>query len=149
MTNEAIRILKREAKKNKHKVLDCVFGELHLKRTKAIDQSSGSVYAILMHSDTAPNESLAPIIGYPKLYPVYWGKDIAPVSRLKAHVQNHKTTGNANLRNIKEIKGKKLIYGAIFVERYFEFETYLHNIYPPIKGSSRAGSKTKIINVLK
>lgn len=149
MTNEVIKILNTEATGNKFKVLDSVFGDIHLQRKQAIDQSTGAVYGILVESDAPPKDGMLAIKGYPKLYPVYWGKDIAPVSRLKAHVQNHQSTGNANLRGIKEIQGKRLIFGAIFVEKYLAFETHLHLTYPPIKGTRRAGRKSTIIKIVK
>ncbi|HOU96478.1 MAG TPA: hypothetical protein PLN06_07630 [Bacteroidales bacterium] len=120
-----------------------------LDETKPIKQYCGAVYGIVVESDTPPSTGLKPLKDYPKLFPVYWGKDIAPVSHIIAHVQNHKSTGNANLRNISELKDKRIIFGAIFVERYRDFEEHLHKTYPLLKGSKKHGGGEKIIKILK
>lgn len=115
MTNEVVKFLSKEASNSGFKTYSAVFGDLHLdQETGSIKQSTGSVYGIFVESYNSPVKKLKSVKGYPKLYPVYWGKDIAPVSRLKAHVQHHKTTGNAKLRDLRQIKGKRFIFGANF-----------------------------------
>ncbi|NQY26165.1 MAG: hypothetical protein HRT92_03195 [Piscirickettsiaceae bacterium] len=137
-----------EAKEKDFTVYKAIFGEIILNEKKAIKQSSGAVYGIFAESETPLRTGIKPIKGHPKFYPVYWGKDIAPVSRLKAHVQNHKSTGNADLRGIKEIENKKLIFGAILVSDYQKFEKHLHEAYPPLKGTNRTGRLSQIIEIL-
>jgi hypothetical protein len=147
MKNEIVQFLLKEAKENYFNVFDSVFGDLSLDEDKPIKQSCGAVYGIVVESDKPPQASLKPLKHYPKLFPIYWGKDIAPVSRIKAHVQNHKSTGNANLRNITELKGKRLIFGAIFVDRYQAFERHLHITYPPLRRSMKHGGGQKIVKI--
>ena len=148
MPNEVVQFLLNEAKEINFRTFDSVFGDLCLDKTKPIKQSYGAVYGIVVESDTPPMPSLKPLRDYPKLFPIYWGKDIAPISRIKAHVQNHKSTGNANLRKITELEGKRIIFGAIFVERYQDFEEHLHKTYPPIKGSMKHGGREKIVEIM-
>lgn len=106
MKNEIVEFLLKEAKKNNYTVFDSLFGDLSLDDTKPIKQSCGAVYRIVVESDIPLKPSLKPLKCYSKLFPIYWGKDITPVSRIKAHVQNHKSTGNADLRSIVELKEK-------------------------------------------
>ncbi|SHG46671.1 hypothetical protein SAMN02745753_03976 [Marinomonas polaris DSM 16579] len=149
MTNEVVNFLVEEATSEGFKTESAIFGELFLENEpRSIRQSTGAVYGVLVESKTPPRKDLKPIKGFPNLYPVYWGKDIAPVSRLKAHVQNHQSTGNADLRSIEEIQGKRLLFGAIFVEKYSEFEGYLHDSYPPIKGQKSRGRTGTIVEVI-
>ena len=89
---------------------------------------------------------LAPIPGYPQWYPVYWGKDITPVSRLKAHVQGHQN-GNINLPSIPELENLPLVFGSIFVAHYDEFERLLHAGFPPLRGTPRAGRQSTVVKV--
>jgi len=138
--------LKKEAKEHEYTIFNEIYGELCLSEEIAIKQSSGSVYGILVESDTPPKLGLKPIEFNSNMYPVYWG--IAPISRLKAHVQSHQTTGNANLRSIEEIAGKRLIFGAILVSRYSDFEKHMHDKYPPLIGSNKKGRISKIIEVI-
>ena len=147
MQNEVVQFLLKEAKDINFNTFDSVFGDLCFDEDKPIKQSCGAVYGIVVESDTPPRASLKPLKHYPKLFPIYWGKDIAPVSRIKAHVQNHASTGNASLRKIHELKGKRIIFGAIFVEKYQDFEAHLHKTYPPLKGSIRSGGKEKIVKI--
>jgi len=149
ITNKAVvQILRNEAKEEGFKIFNNIHGEILLNDNLPIKQSSGSVYGILAISDTPLNGKVKPINGYPNIYPVYWGKDISPVSRLKAHVQNHQTTGNVDLRSITKLNGKKVIFGAVLVERYSEFETHLHNKYPPLRGTSKTGRVSSIIEIM-
>lgn len=148
MSNEVVEFLSSEAKDNGFTVYEAIFGEIKLDEENAIKQSSGAVYGILAESEAPLKSGIEAITGYPNHYPVYWGKDIAPVSRLTAHVQNHAGTGNANLRGIKEIESKKLIFGAILVSNYQGFEQHLHEAYPPLKGTSKTGRLSQIIEVI-
>ena len=148
MSNEVIKFLKKEAEEKGFDVYESIYGEICLNEEKVIKQSSGAVYGIFVESNTSFQPNCKPFKAYPELYPVYWGKDITPVSRVKAHIQNHKNTGNINLGEIKAIAEKRLIFGAILVSRYQKFEAYLHETYPPLTGSSRKGRELKIIEVL-
>ena len=67
-----------------------------------------------------------------------WGKDITPVSRLKAHVQGHQN-GNINLPSIPELENLPLVFGSIFVAHYDEFERLLHAGFPPLRGTPGQG----------
>lgn len=147
MSNCVVALLKKEAEDSNFTTFSEIFGELFLSDRAAIKQSSGAVYGILVESDGAPAEGVKAISPGSNLYPVYWGKDIAPVSRLKAHVQNHQSTGNANLRSRRELVGKRLYFGAILVSRYSEFEALLHKRYPPMIGTSRRGNVSQIIEI--
>lgn len=148
MSNEVIKFLTKEAKAEGFTVYEAVYGDICLDEEKPIKQSSGAVYGIFAESETPLQLNSKPFKDYPKLYTVYWGKDIAPASRLKAHVQNHQSTGNVNLKGIKEIKGKRLIFGAILVSQYQKFETHLHKTYPPLKGTNKPGRQSQIIEVV-
>ena len=66
------------------------------------------------------------------------GKDITPVSRLKAHVQGHQN-GNINLPSIPELENLPLVFGSIFVAHYDEFERLLHAGFPPLRGTPGQG----------
>lgn len=141
-------MLKKEAEENNFIIFSEIFGELNLSDSVPIKQSSGSVYGILVELQNAPKAGIRPINFNSNLYPVYWGKDISPVSRLKAHVQNHRSTGNANLKSRQELVGKRLLFGAILVSKYSDFEAHLHKKYPPMIGTSRIGRTSKIIEIL-
>lgn len=149
MSNEVVRFLITEAEKLNLKIFNSVFGEIHLERSShLIDQSSGSIYGIVAEADKPLIQNLNSLNNFSKLFPVYWGKDISPVSRLRAHTRNYKSVGNANLKSLKEIRGKRLIFGAIFIEKYFEFEKYLHNNYPPLISSLMKGRRSNIIKII-
>ena len=106
--------LKDFALKRNFAVHDCVYGSINLGRSFPIEQSCGAVYGIWASSPTPIRTGLAPIPGYPQWYPVYWGKDITPVSRLKAHVQGHQN-GNINLPSIPELENLPLVFGSILL----------------------------------
>jgi len=146
MSNEVTKFLIEQAKSNGFITYDSMFGDICLNEKQPLKQSSGAVYGIFAQSNTPLNSSTQPI--NKQYYPIYWGKDIAPVSRLKAHIQKYKNTGSANLKGILEIKEKKLIFGAILVSKYDEFEKFLHHKYPPLKGTNRFGKKTQIIKII-
>ena len=147
MANILVKFLKKIANDNSYQVFDSIYGRIELSSDDAIKQSSGSVYGIWVKSNSSPDGKVKSIPNYPEWFPVYWGKDIAPVSRMKAHVQDHKKTGNIKLRKIIEIEGKDLIFGAIMVARYEIFEKLLHNRYKPMKGSGKMGRKSKVIKI--
>ncbi len=138
--------LKGFALKRNFAVHDCVYGSINLGRSFPIEQSCGAVYGIWASSPTPIRTGLAPIPGYPQWYPVYWGKDITPVSRLKAHVQGHQN-GNINLPSIPELENLPLVFGSIFVAHYDEFERLLHAGFPPLRGTPRAGRQSTVVKV--
>ncbi|MNR55355.1 hypothetical protein D3C85_1757060 [compost metagenome] len=84
--------------------------------------------------------------GFPGWYPVYWGKDISPVSRIKAHVRGHKN-GNIGLPSIVELKGARLVLGAVLVSEYQRFETLLHLHCPPFTGTPLTGRQGSVVMV--
>lgn len=127
-------------------VYDCLYGSIALGREFPIEQSSGSVYGIWVSSSMPPQPDLAPVPGYSDWYPIYWGKDIAPASRMKAHVQGHKN-GNINLPNIQELKGERLVYGAIFVSSYERFEKLVRQCSPPMLGTPLRGRVGSVVKV--
>lgn len=148
MQNEVIDFLKTVANQEKFTYYDSVFGSIELTENEAIKQSSGAVYGVWVKSETKLNNTLRSIPEYPEWYPIYWGKDIKPVSRISAHIQNHEGTGNASLRTISLIKDKPLIFGALLVARYKEFEKLLHLKYPPLIGAGRTGKNPSVIQIM-
>jgi len=147
MTIIIVKFLKKTANDNSYQVFDSIYGKIELGNDHPIKQSSGSVYGIWVKSNSSPGGKVEQIPGHPEWFPVYWGKDIAPVSRMKAHVQDHTKTGNIKLRKIKEIEGKELIFGAIMVARYENFEKLLHDRYRPMKGSDKKGRNSTVIKI--
>lgn len=127
-------------------VRECLYGSIHLGRQFPIEQACGAVYGIWAKAATPLRHGLKALPGYSDWYPVYWGKDIAPVSRLKAHVQGHKN-GNINLPAITELTNLPLVYGAILVSRYGQFEQLLYTEYPPLRGSPRGGRVSSVVMV--
>lgn len=146
MSNEVICFLREIACNLGYKVYNDVFGEIKLSDSVPIEQSSGAVYGIFVESNNKL-KNVEPIPYLTNWYPVYWGADVTPPGRIKAHVQGHQN-GNAKLQSVKEIQGKRLIYGAILVNKYKEFEKYLHEKFKPLLGKDRAGNKAKIIEII-
>jgi len=140
--------LKSVAKQHGFAVSDCLYGSIHMGRDFPIEQSCGAVYGIWAKAAAPPKAGLKALPNYPDWYPVYWGKDISPVSRLKAHVQGHRN-GNINLATIDSLSNLPLVYGAILVERYQCFESLLHRNYPPLRGSARRGRLSSVVKVRK
>lgn len=140
------KFLKELAAKNGFTVHDSIYGSIHLGKLPSVEQSCDAVYGIWAQSASPLKLGILSLPGYPQWYPVYWGKDISPVSRLKAHVQGHKN-GNVNLPNVPEVKGLELVFGSILVERYEEFERLLHSRYPPLRGSGRTGRQATVVRV--
>jgi len=148
MQNEVIEFLKAFANQENFTYYDSVFGTLELTENEPIKQSSGAVYGVWVKSETQLNNALKSIPKYTGWYPVYWGKDIKPISRISAHVQDHEGTGNASLRTIQLIKDKPLIFGALFVERYKEFERLVHQKYPALIGAGKSGKNSSVIQIM-
>jgi hypothetical protein len=147
VSNEVTDFLRKEAKRSGHDVFNEVSGSIELDAMVPIKQTSGSVYGIFARSDVPISPDINKIEGQGNLYPIYWGKDISPPKRIGAHVKNYKNTGNAKLKDRPEIKGKELLFGAIFVSDYKTFEKYLHDNFKPLIGSSRAGKSSSIIEI--
>jgi hypothetical protein len=146
MPIKVVQFLKEVAKKEGFDVFDSLYGSIQLGQIPSILQSSGAVYGIWVNANAAPSNVISELPGYRNWYPVYWGKDISPVSRMKAHVQGHRN-GNINLPSIPEVRGKPLVFGAILVARYAEFESLLHTRFPPLKGTSANGKVAKVIRI--
>lgn len=147
MGNQVTVFLRSIASIQGNTVFNEVFGDIILSNKKPIKQSSGAVYGIFVESKNVIGKTKE-IPGNKNWYPVYWGKDLTPPFRIRAHIQNYMGTGNAKLKERKEIKGKELIFGAIFVSKYKEFEKYLHENYKPLLGKNSAGNRAKIIEVI-
>jgi hypothetical protein len=147
-SNIVVDFLKKVACDNGYKVVDSIFGDILLQNDDAIQQSSGAVYGIWVQSASRPNSKVEVVPDHPGWFPVYWGKDIAPVSRMKAHVQDHARTGNIALRKMKNIQCLPIIFGAILVADYQAFEKLLHDKYPPMRGSSKTGKKSTVIRII-
>lgn len=137
--------MKRVARPAGFEIYNSIYGEIRLENKIPITQSSGAVYGIWVYSEEIPN-GIKSLPGHNKWYPVYWGKDISPVSRIKAHVQGHKN-GNINLPSHEFLRNKELIYGAVLVSSYRKFENFLHQRYIPILGTDRQGRKSSIIRI--
>ena len=67
-----------------------------------------------------------------KYYPLYWGKDINLGSRPYAHTKSMKSTGTLQLNDINELKGKKLIFGAMPCINYELHEKEIREQFPDI-----------------
>jgi len=146
MPKSVVSFLNAVANQAGYEVFDSLYGSINLGEAFPITQSSGAVYGIWVQADQPPRNDLSCIPGYQSWYPVYWGKDISPMSRMKAHVQGHQN-GNINLPNVVEVRGKALIYGAILVSRYWEFEQLLYRDYRPMLGSPAEGRRSTIVQV--
>lgn len=139
--------LMREAQKKGFKVHTRFVGEIELYPHFQIYQLVGGVYGVWASCSPPPvPEGVKPVED--DWFPVCWGKDITPCSRVSAHVYNYKGTGNLNLSSIPELKGRLLLFGAILVSRYEEFESYLHEVYPPLKGSARVGKRSRKVQIV-
>jgi len=140
------KFLKEFAAEKNFAIYDCLYGSIKLGQPYPMEQSCGAVYGIWARSPAPLTNPILPVPGYPQWYPVYWGKDISPVSRLKAHVQGHQN-GNIDLPNIREVQGLPLVFGSVLVARYGEFERLLHSSFPPLLGSHRTGRRATVVNV--
>ena len=100
-----------------------------------VEQSQGSVYGIwICCNEKVPRDIRirAQKQGYGEYIPLYWGKDINPGSRIRAHFNTPKSTGGLNLARSK-YKDMDLIFGVIYVDRYEEFEEFLIEKYPTLE----------------
>jgi hypothetical protein len=140
------KFLKSFAAKHGFLIHDCLYGAIKLGGSFPIQQSAAAVYGIWAHMPEAPRSGLAEVPGFPGWYPVYWGKDISPVSRIKAHVQGHKN-GNIGLPNIVELRDAQLVFGAVLVSEYQRFEALLHQLCPPFKGTPKFGRQGTVVQV--
>lgn len=140
------KFLKSVAAEHDFEVHDCMYGSIDLGAAYPIQQAAGAVYGIWAQMPMSPRPGCEAIPGFANWYPVYWGKDISPVSRLKAHVQGHRN-GNINLPGIHEIRGAQLVFGAILVSDYLRFERLLHARFPPFKGNGSAGRLGTVVRV--
>jgi len=140
------QFLKTVAIEEGFQVKDSLYGSIHLGCESPIEQSCGAVYGIWAKASAPLRSNLTALPGHPDWYPVYWGKDIAPVSRLKAHVQGHQN-GNINLPSIAELSGLPLVFGALLVSRYRQFEQLLHEKYPPFRGTPLGGRSPSVVKV--
>ena len=159
MSNEATEFLERIASKNGYNTYRSLSGEVKFDDTTdeiggntKIYLSSGAVYCFLaiptkkssvkdLFSET--KSKTIPIDNKSKALPIYFGKDINPGSRIADHVRPRSKTGNAELEKIASLRGFKLIYGAIYVDKYSEFENLLHSKFSPLVGSPKHGSRAK------
>jgi len=148
MSNEVISFLRQQAYQNGYIIFNDIFGQIDFNATKPIKQSSGAVYGILVQS----NVQISTVKNLPNLenfYPVYWGRDTKPISRIIAHYQDYNSTGNGKLQDCTEIqgKGKLVIFGAIFVSSYKDFEKHLHINFPPLITSSNTGRSSSLVEI--
>ena len=65
-------------------------------------------------------------------YPLYWGKDINLGFRLFEHLKASKTLGTVQLNLKQFLKGKDVIYGAVFCSNNTKNEKKLRENYPDI-----------------
>lgn len=140
------KFLKSFAMEYGFQVYDCLYGAIELGSAFPIQQSAGAVYGIWAHMPAAPRPGLGEVPGFSGWYPVYWGKDISPLSRIKAHVQGH-NNGNIDLPSIVELRGARLVFGAILVSEYQRFEALLHQRFPPFKGTPSSGRQSTVVRV--
>lgn len=145
-TSPVTQFLRDIAARDGYRVFNDLFGTIDLGAKLPITQSSGAVYGIWVQSSTPPRPNLQPIPGHAEWFPVYWGKDIAPASRMKAHVKGHRN-GNINLPSVREVQGKPLIFGAILVANYRAFEVHLHNVCRPMLGTAAPGRASTVIRI--
>jgi hypothetical protein len=140
------KFFKSFAAEHDFQIHDCLYGAIELGGIFPIQQSAAAVYGIWAHTPVAPRTGLAEVPGFPGWYPVYWGKDISPVSRIKAHGQGHKN-GNIGLPDIAELEGARLVFGAALVSEYQRFEALLHKKCPPFRGTPMFGRQSTVVKV--
>lgn len=130
---------------------DAFWGDYDFPNEK-MNQNVGAVYGIWMKASEDElleythqyGKSLNSFNGY---IPVYWGKDVSPCHRLAAHFKTPKSTGGLNL--IKSTyTGRELIFGCILTKEYATIEKRLHDEYPALAGSDRAGKSSNKRKIL-
>lgn len=130
---------------------DCFWGYYDF-QTGKVNQNVGAVYGIWMKATTQEiheyvqicNQNIKPLKGY---IPLYWGKDVSPCQRLVAHFETSPGTKALNLIETN-YANRELIFGCVLTKEYAAIEKRLHEEYPPLLGSNRAGrssTKRKII----
>jgi hypothetical protein len=82
MANIVVDFLRNFAQQHSFSIFDSIYGDIC---TTSITQSSGAVYGIWVESSTIIDPLVSSIPNNPTWYPVYWGKDISPVSRIRSH----------------------------------------------------------------
>lgn len=152
--------LVKKANEKKYRLSPFLYGEISFESEKPITINSGNAYGfwieilddvkkqeVLDHYGKDENEIK---ILEEKWYPLYWGKAINPVQRIGSHYAPSSKTGAMNLKRDKAfLKKFKIIFGSVWVEKYEEFEKYLHKEYKPLYGTNRKGnepSKIKLLN---
>lgn len=149
MDDRVAAFLRSEAVRHGFTVHSAIVGEIHLQDEAPIRQSVGAVYGIWANSVCKPTpRGVSTIPSDSDWFPVYWGKDIRPCSRILAHVQDHEGTGNVKLAEIEELLGRHLLFGAILVSDYEGFESHLHKNYKPLKGSGRRGKTSSLVVIV-
>lgn len=122
-----------------------------------IQFSSGSVYGFFaIKTETSSESELfkevkrtsASLNSEASIYPLYWGKDINPGSRIADHVRPRAKTGNAELEKIVALRKFRVIFGIVYVSRYQDFEKKLHKDFPPLVGSPARGKQSTFTSVL-
>ncbi len=164
MTNQVAKFLIEFARKRKYTVFGNLHGEIDFKNSGAktgkktlVVISSGAVYGIfacpnteaakkaLLAETKREDSDVKPIDG---AYPLYWGRDIHPGSRIMAHSRvRAETTGNAKLEQIHALQKCKVIFAVIYVERYDRFERELHAAYRPLIGTNRGGNISRFTRI--
>jgi len=156
--------MKNLASQNNFKISNSIYGEFVL-TNKKVTQNVGSVYGIWVKLNSTEKDELwndilkinskknitdkenfLPIVE--KWYPLYWGKDINPGSRIRAHANKPKGTSSLDLPKYKSLKKITVIYGNILVEKYYDFEKLLHSKYIPLLGDRRRGNTSKMIIIM-
>lgn len=155
--------LKQQAQANNFTIFDTIYGEIQLSNPQCrITQSSGSTYGIwielnnnniksaLMSDLKKCGKNVNPNSNAIHLdwYPLYWGRDIHPGSRIKAHVNTSSNTGGLNLSQLNLSENYHIKYGVILVSDYSKFELFLHQNFPPIVLSSSTPGKVSTASIL-
>jgi hypothetical protein len=144
MSKRIIKILEDLADGYKFTILHNLQGRIE----DLIIANCGSVYGIAVESPNDIMRDNMPLKAFPNepnLYPVYWGVDQKPLSRILAHVYNYENTGNAKILTHPELVGKKVYFGIVLIKEFRELEIILHKKYPPLIGDGRRGRiSTKI-----
>lgn len=133
-----------------------LFGSISYSEDPRMSQNAGAIYgvwvqasasklALLFSQVKSRNRNLKniadfhPIPGHETWYPLYWGKDANPGSRLRAHVEGHKN-GNINIFQYSALHSDVMIlYGVLLVEDYCGFESHLFAKFPPLIGTGKRG----------
>lgn len=155
--------LKQQAHLNKLTIFDTIYGDMSISHSQSsMTQSSGSTYGIWveLNDSTIKNALIADLVKcgkkvnpkstaiYSNWYPLYWGKDINPGSRIKAHFKASSSTNALNLSQLNLSQNYNFKYGLILVSDYSNFESFLHENYPTIISNSYTPGKGSAISIL-